>query len=217
MVKGTLWAHCCLVQKTLTAFTSIRNKGLKSNTGLDRKEIMDRGNWEIHFKCMLLIWTQTHPESTIRNVYFSPCSSDSTGRIDLPLPMFLLSLKKTGLPCSDSSMNTEPYIIEYLWDLAKVFALSDFYHYKYDCRGQLLLLDLWNTTKYSIVIFHSERQLGHSYLYLKVLFILGTLYVKSRLINRIRPLWPLGRNPFSGPLLQTLRQLCLDMQELLRI
>lgn len=135
-------------------------------------------------------------------------------------PMFLLSLKKIGLPCTDSWMNAEPYIREYLWDLAKVFDLSDFFCYKYDCLGQLLLLDLWNTTNYSIVIFHSERQLGHPYLYLKVLFILGKLYVKSRLISPIRLLWPLGRNPFSGPLLQTLRQLyrlSLDLQELLRI
>lgn len=186
----------------LTGFISIRNTGLKSSTALDHKEIMGRGNWEIHFKCTLLIWTQTHPESTIRTVSFSACRSDSTGKIDLPLPMFLLSLKKIGLPCTDSSVNAEPYTKEYLWDSAKGFGLLAF---KYDFWGQLLLLGLWNTTSYSIVIFHSERQLGHPYLYLKILFILGTLCVKTRLINPIRLLQPLGRNPFSSSLLQTLR------------
>lgn len=128
--------------KRLTGFTFIRNPVLKSSTALDCKEIMGRGNWETHFKCTLLSWTQTHPESTIRNVSFSASSSDSTGKTDLPLPMFLLSLKKIGLPCTDSSANAEPYIQEYLWDSAKVFDLSDFFHYKYDFLGQLLSLGL---------------------------------------------------------------------------
>lgn len=47
---------------------------------------------------------QTHPESTTST---SVCSSDSTGKIDMPfmLPMFHLSLKKIGLPYTDPSVH----------------------------------------------------------------------------------------------------------------
>lgn len=68
---------------------------------------------------------QTHPECTTKNVSFSVCSSDSTGKIDFPfmLPVFHLSLKKIGLPYADSSVHVEPYIKERLRDLAGLFDL----------------------------------------------------------------------------------------------
>lgn len=97
---------------------SRRNPGLKFNTALECKQMIGRGNQEIHFKCTLLIWTkilvQTYPESTTRKGSFFVCSSDYTGKIGLLFmhPMFYLSLKKIDLPYTDSSVYVETYVTE---------------------------------------------------------------------------------------------------------